>query len=166
MADHRAIRSTVALTLALFVAGCGKSPSERQGGQTSSLNGTYKGVFLPEADNELMRLELGQAGSRIDGVLSSYGDKRYTGWKKDPQTMKVFGLITDGIVWLASEPDMPDFFVLKLKPIQTVLSGVLLDTGRSSDLDHDNNQLYDRKEFLDFFELNKASAAPIEFEKE
>ena len=153
-----------ALVLSL---GCNKEPPVQTDEQAANLSGTYRGVFRPEADNELMRLELQQVGLRIDGVLLYYGEKRDSGWKEPPETMKISGVISDGILWLAIGPQ-PDFGVMKLTPTQTVLSGEMLDAGRPSDLDLDNNQRYDGDEFVKFFALKKATGtlARIEFEKE
>lgn len=147
--------------------GCNQEPPVETDEQAGNLSGTYRGVFRPEADNELMRLELQQVGLRINGVLLFYGEKRNSGWKEPPETMDISGVIFDGILWLAIGPK-PDFGVMKLKPTQTVLSGEMLDAGRPSDLDLDNNQRYDGDEFVRFFELKKATGtlARIEFQKE
>jgi len=156
---------SVALVLSL---GCNKEPPVQTDEQAANLSGTYRGVFLPEADNELMRLELQQVGLRINGVLLYYGEKRDTGWKEPPETMKISGVISDGILWLAIGPK-PDFGVMKLKPnAKRCYSGEVLDAGRPSDLDLDNNQRYDGDEFVKFFELKKATGtlARMEFEKE
>ena len=163
------MRIALMLVLAAVVlsVGCNQEPPVETDEQAGNLSGTYRGVFCPEADNELWRLELQQEGLRINGVLLFYGEKRNSGWKEPPETIDISGVISDGIVWLAIGPK-PDFGVMKLKPMQTVLVGEVLDAGGPSDLDLDNNQRYDGDEFVKFFELKKTTGtlARMEFEKE
>jgi hypothetical protein len=99
----------------ILFSGCNNESPVKTDEQAGSLSGTYRGVFRPEADNELMRLELNQVGQRIDGVLLHYGEKSNSGWEEPPQVMKMSGVISDGILWLAIAAD-PDFGIMKLKP--------------------------------------------------
>lgn len=94
---------------------------------SGDISGTYRAVFRPNVDNELMRIELRREENKIDGVCSYYGEKARTGWDRVKMSGTISGEFSDGVLWLAMKSDENDMALLKLWRQGAKLSGLFAD---------------------------------------